>query len=193
MLREHGLIVDGVQADGKIHRCAVEGKKRYHKDGSYLLHLDANYAAGGFQNFCNEAGWVAWHYRKPDWRPSPEEERQFQYQREQSRRDYKRQLAEERTKARKWAKEIWKSAEEAPASHPYAQRKQLDPVGLRLRHFNDGAEALLVPMYNKDGKLVNLQHLHADKEKPKHGVKGGEQLDTHYWVNPTMPVVLRYA
>src|SRR5690349_13659884 len=49
-------------ADGRIHRCAVQGKGASDDTGSYLLHLDG-LPAGGFQNWSDSLEWQDWHYK----------------------------------------------------------------------------------------------------------------------------------
>ena len=51
----------GVVADGKIHRCDVEGKNGK-GDGAYCLHLD-DHPCGWFQNHKDGAGVRRWHAR----------------------------------------------------------------------------------------------------------------------------------
>jgi putative DNA primase/helicase len=61
-MRKRGLIPPrDIQADGKIHRCDVIGK-RGKNDGSYLLFPTGKVPAGGFQNFKDGLGWENWRY-----------------------------------------------------------------------------------------------------------------------------------
>lgn len=49
---------DDLIADGRIHRCDVEGKGGK-GDAAYLLHLDS-VPAGGFENHRDGLGWENW-------------------------------------------------------------------------------------------------------------------------------------
>jgi phage/plasmid primase-like uncharacterized protein len=181
-MRQHGLALAGeLNADGQIYRCNVDGKGPAGKnDGAYLLHVHADYICGGYQNWTSGQGWQKWSYKRPGWKPTPQQQREIEQAIKQARRKGEKELAEARLKARMKAKEMWAGAVNASASHPYARRKQLEPHGLRSIQFENGNEPLLVPMYNAKRKLVNLQFIHADGRK--HGLTGGRQKDTHFWL-----------
>src|SRR5262245_51278740 len=50
-MRRRGLIPPSdLIADGRLHRCRVEGAHPNKRDGAYILHLDEQ-PAGGFQNW----------------------------------------------------------------------------------------------------------------------------------------------
>ena len=53
-----GLIIKQPIADGRLHRCYVEGKNSK-SDGAYILHLD-NLPAGGIENHKDGLGWQNW-------------------------------------------------------------------------------------------------------------------------------------
>ena len=48
-----------VNADGRLHRCDVEGRGGK-GDAAYVLHL-GKVPAGGFQNWRDGGGWETWH------------------------------------------------------------------------------------------------------------------------------------
>jgi putative DNA primase/helicase len=64
------------------------------------------------------------------------------------------------------AREIWVAAEPAPSSHAYLKRKRLESCGLRFAsQFQSIADALLVPMRDRDGVIVNLQGINPRGDK----------------------------
>ncbi|MCK0751741.1 plasmid replication protein, CyRepA1 family [Chromohalobacter japonicus] len=70
----------------------------------------------------------------------------------------------EHTKAAERARWLWDNCKAPSADHPYLILKSIDPTGLGLRqHPSNGA--LVVPMYDPGGSLVNLQFISSDGEK----------------------------
>lgn len=73
--------------------------------------------------------------------------------------------ADAQSKAAERARWIWSNAKPAAADYPYLILKGIDTTGLNLRqHPSNGA--LLVPMFDPAGELVNLQFIHPDGHKP---------------------------
>jgi putative DNA primase/helicase len=182
-MRRHGVVLghEHLLADGHIHRCHVAGKEASGKlDGAYALHLNPNYAYGGFQNWTNGQGWQDWKFKRPGWEPSAEERKQMERDIEQARNARERELAEERTEARKKANGMWQGAEKAWASYPYCQRKRVKPADLRIYRFRNGDEVLCVPIHDEDEYLVSLQLIDADGHK--HFLDGGRKQGCHYWI-----------
>ena len=181
-MQAFGLASTTVQPDGQFHRCdAVHRGRKGANDGYYILHLHANFAAGGFGDFGQpEHGFEKWKYKRPGWHPSVEEQREIDAAIEQARNKYEKEKAELRVKAWQKAKSMWNAAEYAFAAFEYCRNKQVEPSGLKRWQFADGGQVLLVPMYNSDNKLRNLQFIHADGGK--HGLTGGQQGDCHFWI-----------
>lgn len=73
--------------------------------------------------------------------------------------DNDKKLKALRDKAAKTAQELWNSAREAKANHPYLVAKRIKPHGVKQLN-----GTLLVPMY-LDGVLSSLQRISADGEK----------------------------
>lgn len=155
-LKQAGLVVNNIQADGQLHRVPIEGKPTG-RDGAYVLHLDGH-PAGFIQNF------VTGH--KEQWksgaaqRLSPEELAQQRAsiaaknaQREQQR------LQEQKEKAQKATQE-YQNLPKATPDHPYLAKKGLnqdiiDKLDLRV----DKLGNLVVPVKNKDGEIQSLQRI----------------------------------
>lgn len=187
-----GLILpDGIDADGKLHRCDVSGGAKGKRDGAYLLHLDG-VPAGGFENHRDGLGWETW---KADIGRSltPEEEAAHRARVEAQRAEREAEAKAKRDKARKRAHGLWNSAKPAPDDHPYLVRKGVPSYGLRIGSWpkwsqGRGGEweearipgALLVPMRSASGTLHSLQAIYAEKVDGRdknflpHGEKAGK-------------------
>jgi phage/plasmid primase-like uncharacterized protein len=64
------------------------------------------------------------------------------------------------------ARATWAAAGPAPSHHPYLLRKRLSGDGLRIaENFQSLRHALLVPMRDASGAIVNLQGIDADGQK----------------------------
>jgi phage/plasmid primase-like uncharacterized protein len=94
--------------------------------------------------------------------------------------DAKREQHALREKASKDANTRWRKAELASSQHPYCVRKGVKPDKLRTENWSNGANPLLVPMYDSKGKLRNLHFIHVDGKK--HSITGGQHKDMHYWI-----------
>ncbi len=160
-----GLVISGgVVADGKIHVCDVAASGAHGKgDGRYLLHPDEP-PAGWFQNWRDGLGPEKWRGNGTVRKPSPEEVAVWdarRRQREEGERQEKERVARE-------SQEIW-SKSAAPASHPYLTKKGIGGFAKSFRVDGDGK--LLVPLWDTDDKLWNLQRIGPDGTKlfPKGG------------------------
>lgn len=71
-----------------------------------------------------------------------------------------------REAAAKRAARIW-SAKSVDRDCPYLERKQVQNFGCKI----NGKGNLIVPLFDKDGKIWNIQEIHADGYKPY--IKGG--------------------
>ncbi len=129
----------------------------------------------------------------------PEEQRQARIRRDQ-RVEAERIATEKlRADAAAEAADLWARATEAPASHPYLQRKLIDPAGTRvldraeIRSETDGQittktvrNVLLVPLRHGPGALVGLQLIHPDGGK--FFILGTPSAGAYYVVGkPTKP------
>ena len=182
-MRGRGLALrplEHLRADGHIHRCDVPAKGSAGSyDGSYCLHIHDNWASGWFTNWIDGRGAESWHSYRDRNALTPKEWEEIREAEEHARSESEAELAKLRILARKKARSMWNDAREASSSLLQAQTSQtrwFEDV-----EFKDGDNPLLVPMRDKNGKLVNLQFIHEDSSK--HGLKGGPQKDVHYWIN----------
>lgn len=142
---------------GEVIRFDCAGDKRNSKNGWAKLYLDDR-PAGAFGNW--RAGinrrWTSGTANEL----SAEERRKLRAEWDQKKIERERIQREAQEEATRDAAGLWRMARAASADHPYIARKKLDPAPLR----QDG-ETLLVPMFDDDGRLWNLQRIKPDGEK----------------------------
>jgi len=163
-------------ADGRIHRCQVEGKKPSNKSGAYKLTPDGHF--GGLQNWALGSGWQDWRAAKPS-QLTPEQRCKFLAM----QRAGKDQEREERAAARRKAASMWGAAVEGP--HPYLDRKGICSNGSRVL-----GDLLLIPMRDWDGELHSIQTITSDSEK--RFLRGGRLGGCFHWLRigqTTGPVI----
>jgi putative DNA primase/helicase len=186
-----GIVYSGeIIADGKLHRCHVDGDKKGAINGWYVLHLDEK-PAGAFG--CNKRygkdGRFTWTMKgaKP---LTPQERRAFREKMDAQRQQ--REMAEtaRRETAAQRAQAIWDASKEC-TGHPYLRRKGVASHGLRwgrwektdqetgeVRLVSD--KALLVPIRDRKKRIWSLQAIFPtalyggrDKDYLKDGAKEG--------------------
>ena len=151
-----------IEADGKLHRFASNGK-RGDDSGWYVLH-DGEHPAGAFGCWRLDITetWKADIGREY----TPEEKAVFKKRAEESRAQAEAERKAEQERAREQVHTIWQLAKEANAEHPYLTAKDVLPYGIR-----QNGENLIIPM--RDGKaLHSLQTIYPDGNKRFH--KGGK-------------------
>ena len=159
-LRKRGIVVPKqILADGKLHRCDVEGGKSGKGDASYILHLDG-IAAGGCRNWKDGRDWENWS-AKPETAMTEYERRKFISEIERQRRLRNEEEKQRRTEAVERAKSILKAATPAGNDHEYLQRKGVLAHGIALHR----AGSLVVPIRNVAGDLQSLQFIALDGGK----------------------------
>jgi len=163
---------DLIIADGKLHRCHIEGDKPGSKNGFYVLYGD-NIPAGCF------GSWKTGDTIK--WCAKPDKEL-TRAQREQNRRRileaYKVREAEEierRRAARNKALLIWKSSPPVSDSHLYLVKKCVKNHGLRLHK-----GLLVIPLRDNDENLHSLQFI--DGEGNKRFLSGGRKKGCYFFI-----------
>lgn len=170
-----GLVLpDEIIADGRLHRCDVEGGTRGKGDGAYLLHLDG-VPAGGFENHRDARGWENWR-ADIGRRLTPDEEAAHRARVEAQRKAREAEEKRRRDKARRKANAIWNDGSPVDRGHTYLARKNVGPHGLKVgtwsRWRQVGAErweeervpgVLLVPIRSASGTLHSLQAIFAER------------------------------
>jgi putative DNA primase/helicase len=144
-------------SSGELIRFRCDGDGRGRQNGWAILYLDER-PAGAFGNY--RLG-ISRKWRVEQQTSLSAEERARltdEWARAKEKRLEERLRSQE--EAAHDAREIWNAAAPAGPDHPYAARKRLDPVPLKQA---DGK--LLIPMYDAEGRLWNLQRIAGDGAK----------------------------
>ena len=144
-------------ADGRIHRCDVDGKGG-RGDGAYLLHLDG-VPAGGIENHRDGLGWENWR-ADTNRKLTPAEEdahrEKINAARRQRDSEDKRLKAEAREKA-----EVFLVESVSGDSHPYPREKGLSGShGAKMY-----GDKLVIPLRDETDTLHSLQLIDAEGNK----------------------------
>lgn len=156
-LREAGLVVDHIEADGVLHRCGVSGKEQG-TDGSYIAHADYP-ASLWWKNWrTNEqATWCG----VSDADMTAAEREALKARIAEAKEAARKEQAERHAKAAELAGKLWEAAHAATDAHPYLARKEVPAFG--LRQAQDGR--LMVPVLDAVGKPQSLQFITGEGEK----------------------------
>ena len=155
-MRDAGINYSGVIiADDKIHRFHIEGDKPGSKNGAYILHLDGR-----------PAGWFMDHKSgiSQTWRSSSGSRVPYTFikQREESKLQHEAEIIQKNAEAARKANHIWNQSKllTKQSDHAYLIKKRIQPNGARLYY-----DALVIPIYNDLGQLVNLQFINPQGDK----------------------------
>lgn len=162
----HAMEIEGIRpvepvnqrlASGELIRFRCDGDGKGRQNGWAILYLDDR-PAGAFGNY--RLGLSRKWRADRDLSLSPEERARLtvEWAAAKQRREDERRHSE--YEASHDAQEIWANAQPASADHPYVAKKRLDAFALR-----QSGDKLLVPMYDADGKLWNLQRIAPDGTK----------------------------
>ncbi|MGZ5050457.1 MAG: toprim domain-containing protein [Methylobacter sp.] len=159
-MTEAGIVTtDSITGDGVLHRFHIDGHKSGSRNGAYVLHIDRN-PAGWAQDFKSGAivNWRADGQRgrlsKADWAAIEAAKKQRQAEQQQVHQQ-----------AAQKARQIWKRAIYAGLGNEYCCRKKIKPHGTKTGDSGSLKGVLIVPLYNADNKLVNLQFIQPDGTK----------------------------
>lgn len=146
-------------ASGSLIRFRCEGDGKARKNGWAILYLDER-PAGAFGNYKVNTGTLKWKSGAD--RPALSQAERDALQREWRAAKEKRE-AEKRDNERQAsldAAELWQRAGPASADHGYVARKRLNPAMLK-----QNGSVLLIPMFDADGLLWNLQRITPNGDK----------------------------
>jgi putative DNA primase/helicase len=149
----HGILFRGeIIPDGKLHRFHIEGHKRGTRNGAYILYAD-KCPAGWFQDFKSGISRT--------WRSSSGSfvSNDLIIRIEEAKRQRETEQRQAQQKAAAKAAYIWRFSKPV-TNHPYLTVKRIQSHGARLYH-----DALVIPIYNESGRLVNFQFINADGDK----------------------------
>lgn len=150
-------------ASGALIRFRSEGDGRNRQNGWAILNLNGCGAPSGvFGNYRLHTGTLKW--RAGETRDLSKGER-MAMRREWRAAEARREalnLAKHQEAAARSAK-VWKEAEKADPSHPYLLRKAIPAFG--IKQIIQSRHALLVPMFDAQFRLWNLQYIAPDGMK----------------------------
>lgn len=170
---DRGILPRTLEADGRIHRCGTVKKPRS-RNGVYCLHLDGAVPAGWFQNHEDGLGVTKWRAERLTTMTEVErQEWRRQMKANQEAREKQQRFLRMDTARR--AQRIWDAAAEAPADHPYLQRKGVKPHGARVHR-----GLIVIPVMNAVGGIVSLQFIASDGGKKF--MKNGEQAGCFFTI-----------
>lgn len=146
-------------ATGSLIRFRCDGDGKGRQNGWAILYLDER-PAGAFGNYRLNTGTLKWKSDadRPALSQAEREALQREWQETRERREAERRQSER--EASRDAGEMWQRAEPASHDHPYLAKKKIDPTPLRQI-----GGTLLVPMYDDQGILWNLQRIDGDGSK----------------------------
>lgn len=144
-------------SSGELIRFRCDGDGQGRQNGWAILYLDER-PAGAFGNY--RMG-ISRKWRVDSDRTLTAEEREA-LQREWVEAKARRQEERERSQAEaaRDAEDMWQAARRAQPDHGYVTRKRIDPAPLRQLD-----DQLLIPMYDVEGRLWNLQRIWSDGRK----------------------------
>jgi len=187
-IADHGFKVTGdIVADGALHRCNLDGHSKDTRNGAYVLHLDGKRPAGWFMDF-KTGSTLKWAMprgkddTKHDKQAQDEINRQIQYAKEVRARE----MAELQRKAAERARNIWHRATTITKTiqHPYLERKFVQSHAVRLY-----GSALVIPLTDESGAIVNLQFIQPDGIK--RFLSGGRKKGCYFIIGePTETILL---
>ena len=150
--RAHGLLIDRLIADGRIHRCATVGRER-RKNGAYMLDRGR-----GWVHAWDQDG-VTHYFNDPDSKPWSEAEKRALHEQRLARY---RQQEQRHKRAADEAAAMLKRAEWLPAAYMsykgFKERlaRHAKPEWRHgYAHMVDGA--MFIPMYSLGGDIVGAQ------------------------------------
>lgn len=157
-LRDAGLDVNTIQADGQLHRCGIIGKGCGNKSGAYTAYIDApatlwwqNWVTGNTGTWCAVSGHDM----------TPQERQALRERIEAQRQAREKALSQQWAQAANSAQKIWRAASPASNDHPYLKTKRV--ASYDLRQARDGR--LIAPVYDAAIQLQSLQYISGNGDK----------------------------
>lgn len=168
--RARGLVIEHVNADGRIHRVPVDGKPKTDKTGWYVYHTGSERAYAVFGRWDDGLPDETWMERS-DTPPTTAEKKQMQETRQAIRKESEAGYSKAAAEARR----LFDKAADADGTHAYLQKKRVKPFGVK----NEGA-SLLIPLRDAEDVLWSLQRILPNGEKRFH--PGGRTSGCFHWL-----------
>lgn len=150
---EHGLIIDNIIADGKIHRVPLINSKAGHKDGSYCFYDDVYGIGGWIKNF--KTGEYCKFFK------STEHMYKAKISFNQSIEKKSLERKNMYNSASQTAEYLVNNVFTLNIHHPYLSKKQVKAYGT----YTDKYGALIIPLKNIDGKIRSFQRIDINGNK----------------------------
>lgn len=144
--------------DGQPIYFDCEGDKPRSRKGWAVLHLDHR-PAGAFGHFKSEIS-QRWKAEGPASKVDPAERLRRRREIEANKRKRDAEQQDRWLRVALQLRTEWEEAEAARSAHPYLMAKRIAGEGLR-----QSSDALLVPMYDADGVLWNIQSIYPNGRK----------------------------
>ena len=164
-MSELGLIVDDINANGKLQRCKAVGDKGREKSGYYVLHIDG-YPAGHIGNYKTGES-VKWKFE------FNKEEARINNSNSFTPKENYNYLDKQREKEENLNKEYQKNslrlekeffnADFVEPAHSYLQRKKIDIPFNYLK--KDKYNNILIPLEDINGKIWSIQRITQNGDK----------------------------
>lgn len=162
--------------DGKIHRVPLHGGRPGALDGAYVGYLDGH-PAGWYQNYMTgeKANWKATGHTLT-------EEQKAALKADAAERSRLRadEMRLERDRVARDCAQSFSERHLASSDHPYLLKKGILPLG-DIKESRTG-NALLVPLFNAEGDLRNVQEISPDGSKRFQA--GGEKKGCFFMIAP---------
>nr|WP_281722647.1 toprim domain-containing protein [Nitrosomonas nitrosa] len=157
-MQEAGIQYSGeIIADGRLHRFHIDGHKPGTRNGAYTLHLDG-VPAGWFQDF--KTG-LSQTWRADSGRRLTRKEliaHRARVDEEKRQRELEQHNKQEQAAAK--SGHLWNCARPASDDFRYLVGKNIRSHGARQL-----TNAIVLPLHDESGRLVNLQFITADGQK----------------------------
>lgn len=144
-------------SSGELIRFRCDGDGRGRQNSWAILYLDEK-PAGAFGNYRLGIS-RKWRVDR-DLSLSPEERRKLQQEWAEAKQRRTEERERSAAEATRDANEMWAGAGMAKADHPYLAKKGIDPFD-----FRQAGDRILVPMYDCEGVIRNLQRIGPDGSK----------------------------
>lgn len=154
-MRADGLIIDFLNDNGAWNRCQVEAGGKYNRDGSYkIIRINCDSTLVFWINWRLQDKCSYWHseFQK---KLSRKERAALEAEIKKQLEEEQKLLLENQARVADIARKIWRKAIPA-GEHGYLKAKQ---IGLGPCRIQESGNVLLMPIYDENKRLVNLQQI----------------------------------
>jgi putative DNA primase/helicase len=176
----HGVVLpERLIPDGVLRRFKINGRL----DGAYKLHIDGGVPAGFYQDF-KQGIKQNWKFKGEIKSYTSDEKRAFSIKKAEAERKLQAEEFAKHQNAANEASKIWALSKPAAFNFPYLVKKQIRAHEARV--YNN---ALLLPLFNEQLRMMSLQFIGADGVKRY--LKGGQKQACFWWIGePTQTLLI---